>query len=124
MTEKQNEKFTYHDAFDLSRMIRRRRGGWNQEGVMKFLMQAAERGASLTQLMAAAEKTWNNAKAKTPAALLWDEHWEEPKTSQAAGNIMAPRLCVECTPARKHPVTEMTKMGHGYVCNNHTEENK
>lgn len=124
MTDKQNEKFDYHDAYDLTRMIRRRRPQWNENGVLKFLEQAAESGASLTQMMAAAEKTWENKKATTPAALLWPEHWEAAKTSQAAGNIMAPRLCVECTPARKHPVNEMTKMGHGYVCNNHTEENK
>jgi len=42
--------------------------------------------------------------------------------SKAAGNINAPRLCVECTPARKHPVSEMTKQAHGYVCGNHQEE--
>ena len=43
--------------------------------------------------------------------------------SKAAGNINAPRLCVECTPARKHPVEQMTKMPHGYVCGEH-QENK
>jgi hypothetical protein len=72
--------------------------------------------------MAAAEKTWNNQKATTPAAILWDEHWSADKTSQTAGNLMAPRLCVECT--AKRPVTEMTKHAHGWVCNTHTEESK
>jgi hypothetical protein len=120
MTENQQEKFDYHDAYDLSRMIRRRRPAWNENGIRGFLQKAAQRGASLTQVMAAAEKTWNNPKAKTPAALLWEENWlPDTKTSQTAGNIMAPRLCVECT--AKKPVTEMTKHSHGWVCNNHEE---
>jgi len=117
------EKFDEEDAKNLYWIIQRRRPGWHWKGIMHSLQQAASRGASLTQVMAAAEKTWNNKKATTPAAILWDEHWEAAKT-QAAGNIMAPRLCVECTPARKHPVTEMTKQGHGWVCNNHTEDGK
>jgi hypothetical protein len=120
MTENQNEKFGEYDAENITNIIRRRQPHWNHKGIMGFLQQASQSGASLTQVMAAAEKTWNNAKAKTPAALLWPEHWTADKTSQAAGNIMAPRLCVECT--AKRPVTEMTKHPHGWVCNTHEEE--
>ena len=47
--------------------------------------------------------------------------WHQAK---AAGSINAPRLCVECTPARKHPVQDMTKMPHGYVCGDHQEDTK
>lgn len=118
------QKFDEEDAKNLYWIIQRRRPNWHWKGIMHSLQQAASRGASLTQVMSAAEKTWNNTKATTPAAILWDEHWESAKGSQTAGNIMAPRLCVECTPARKHPVNEMTKMPHGYVCGGHNEENK
>ena len=111
-------KFDEHDATDLSRIIRRRRPHWNHNGIMGFLQQAALRGASLTQVMAAAEKTWTNQKATTPAAILWPEHWSD--TTQPANNLMAPRLCVECT--AKRPVTQMTKQAHGWVCNEHQEE--
>jgi len=124
MTEKQHEKYTDEDAVSIYWIIHRRRPNWHWRGIMDALMTAASRGASLTQVMAAAEKTWNNEKAKTPAAILWDEHWAADKTSQAAGNLMAPRLCVECSPARKFPVTEMTKQAHGYVCGGHGEDGK
>jgi hypothetical protein len=118
-----SQKFDEHDANDLSRIIRRRRPHWNHNGIMGFLQQAALRGASLAQVMSAAEKTWNNQKATTPAAIMWPEHWTtESKTSQTAGNIMAPRLCVECTPARKYPQNQMTKQPHGWVCNQHDEK--
>jgi hypothetical protein len=113
------EKFDYHDAYDLTRMIRRRRPAWNEKGVLNSLQQAASRGASLTQVMAAAEKTWNNQKATTPAAILWPEHWEVVK-SKTAGNLMGDQLCIECV--TKKPVTEMTKHAHGWVCNTHGEE--
>lgn len=113
------EKFDEEDAKNLYFIIQRRRPNWHWKGIMHSLQQAASRGASLTQVMSAAEKTWNNQKATTPAAILWEEHWASDK-AQAAGNLMAPRLCVEC--ATKHLVTEMTKHAHGWVCNQHEEE--
>lgn len=115
------EKFDEEDAKNLYFIIQRRRPNWHWKGIMHSLQQAASRGASLTQVMSAAEKTWNNQKATTPAAILWPEHWEIAK-SKTAGNIMGQMLCVECTPARKHPVAEMTKQAHGYVCNQHEED--
>jgi hypothetical protein len=114
------EKFDHEDAKNIYFIIQRRRPNWHWKGIMHSLEAAAKRGASLTQVMAAAEKTWNNQKATTPAAILWDEHWTADKGSQTAGNLMAPRLCVECT--AKRPVTEMTKHPHGWVCNTHEEE--
>jgi len=117
------EKFDHEDAKNIYFIIQRRRPQWHWKGIMHSLEAAAKRGASLTQVMAAAEKTWNNSKATTPAALLWEENWlPDTKTSQTAGNIMAPRLCVECT--AKRPVTEMTKHSHGWVCNEHEEDGK
>ena len=104
-------KFDEHDASDLSRISRRRRPGWNHNGIMGQLQQAAERGASLTQVTAAAERTWMNDKAKTPAALLWPEHWEETKGK--ALNMSGERLCSGCDPARKHPVSEMVRSTSG-----------
>lgn len=112
-------KFDEHDATDITRIIRRRRPHWNHNGIMGFLQQAAQRGASLTQVMAAAEKTWNNQKATTPAAIMWPEHWE-PDKPRTAGNLMGHMLCVECT--TKHPTTQMTKQPHGWVCNEHQED--
>jgi len=116
-------QFDEHDAHDLTNMIRRRRPQWSTQGIMRQLQQAAERNATISQATSAAEKTWNNPKANTPAALNWPEHWAADTKTKAAGNINAPRLCVECTPARKFPVSEMTKQDHGYVCGNH-QENK
>jgi len=117
-------QFDEHDAADLTNMIRRRRPQWSTQGIMRQLQQAAERNATISQATSAAEKTWNNPKANTPAALNWPEHWQSDTKTKAAGNINAPRLCVECTPARKHPVEQMTKQAHGYVCGEHQEENK
>jgi len=116
------QKFDEEDAKNLYWIIQRRRPGWHWKGIMHSLQQAASRGASLTQVMAAAEKTWNNQKATTPAALLWEENWIPDTKSKTAGNLMGQMLCVECTPARKHPVAEMTKHAHGWVCNEHQEE--
>lgn len=108
-------KFDEHDASDLSRIIRRRRPGWNHNGIMGQLQQAAERGASLGQVTAAAERTWMNPKAKTPAALLWPEHWEEAKGK--ALNMSGERLCAGCNPARKHPIQDMTEVTSGvWMC--------
>ena len=115
-------QFDEHDAHDLTNMIRRRRPQWSTQGIMRQLQQAAERNATISQATAAAEKTWNNPKANTPAALNWPEHWTPDTKTKAAGNINAPRLCVECTPARKHPVEQMTKQAHGYVCGEHQED--
>jgi hypothetical protein len=108
-------KFTYEDAYDLSRMIRRRRPDWNQKAIMNRLQTLAEGGASLTQATAAAEKTWNNPKARTPDALLWPEHWQQDK--QAAVGLE--RLCIECT--KKHPIGEMTNFGGTWKCRTCTE---
>lgn len=104
-------KFDEHDAMDLSRMIRRRRSDWTQQGIMKQLQVAAEAGASLGQVTSAAEKTWNNPKAKTPAALNWPEHWTD--TKEKALNMSGERLCSGCQPARKHPVSEMVRSSSG-----------
>jgi hypothetical protein len=71
VSKKMAYKFDEHDAMDLSRMIRRRRSDWTQQGIMKQLQVAAEAGASLGQVTSAAERTWMNPKAKTPAALNW-----------------------------------------------------
>lgn len=79
---------------------------------------AARAGASLGQVMAAAEKAMNNPKQLTPAAIMFPENWEDTK-AKSAGNIAAPRLCVECT--TKRDINEMTKHAHGWVCNNHEE---
>jgi hypothetical protein len=114
------EKFDEEDAKNLYWIIQRRRPQWHWKGIMHSLQQAASRGASLTQVMAAAEKTWNNQKATTPAAILWPEHWSEVKGSKTAGSIMDPQLCIECL--TRHDVTEMTKHAHGWVCNSHQED--
>jgi len=111
-------KFSREDAADLINMIRRRRPEWTEKGILSQLQTAAEHGASLGQVTTAAEKTWNNPKAKTPAALLWAEHWEV--TTTKAVNLTGARYCVECNPARKHPIADMTQVGPGqWICDGH-----
>lgn len=106
-------KYDEHDAADLSRIIRRRRPQWNHNGIMKQLQIAAETGASLGQVTAAAEKTWMNPKAQTPAALNWPEHWESDPKSKA---IHGDRLCAYCEPPRRHPITVMTNHDGIWMC--------
>jgi len=107
-------KFDEHDATDLSRMIRRRRPDWTHQGIMKSLQQAAEAGASLGQVTMAAEKSTQNKKALTPAAIMWAEHWT---ADVKAVNMTGTRLCAQCDPARKHPVAEMTEITKGvWLC--------
>lgn len=105
----------------LTQIIRLHRPRWAAKAIMAELQIAALTGATLGQVTAAAERAWKNDKNIAPPSINFPENWEEPK--KTAGNMMAPRLCVECTPARKHPVSEMTKMAHGYVCGAHQEGN-
>lgn len=111
-------KFDEHDAADMSRMIRRRRPTWDYRAIMTNLQRAAQAGASLGQVMAAAEKAMNNPKQLTPAAIMFPENWDEPK-GKTASNIAAPRLCAEC--ATRYPADQVTRhpSGHGYICTNH-----
>ena len=107
-------KFDEHDATDLSRMIRRRRPEWTHQGIMKSLQQAAEAGATLGQATTAAEKSTQNKKALTPAAIMWAEHWAAEAKSV---NMTGTRLCSQCDPARKHPVADMTELARGvWIC--------
>ncbi|MGO4583609.1 hypothetical protein AB4Z38_06940 [Arthrobacter sp. 2RAF6] len=107
-------KFDEHDATDLSRMIRRRRPEWTHQGIMKSLQQAAEAGATLGQVTTAAEKSTQNKKALTPAAIMWPEHWT---TEAKTPNMTGTRLCAQCDPARKHAVTDMTEVARGvWIC--------
>jgi len=112
--------FDIPEAHLLTQIIQLHRPRWAAKAIMAELQIAALTGATLGQVTAAAERAMKNPKNIAPPSINFPENWEEPKT-KAAGNIMAPRLCVEC--ATKHPVTEMTKHPHGYVCNNH-QENK
>lgn len=81
---------------------------------MKSLQQAAEAGASLGQVTMAAEKSTQNKKALTPAAIMWAEHWA---AEAKAPNMTGVRLCAQCDPARKHPVSEMTEITKGvWLC--------
>lgn len=113
-------KFDIPDAQDMSSIIRRRRPRWAHTAIMEQMKLAALAGASLGQVMAAAEKAMNNPKQLTPAAIMFPENWEE--TKKTAGNIAGPRLCAEC--ARRFPADQVSRhpSGHGYICNNHQEE--
>jgi len=113
--------FDIPEAQLLTEIIRIHRPKWAAKAIMRQLQVAALTGATLGQATAAAERAMKNPKYTAPDSINFAENWEEPKT-KAAGNLMAPRLCVECTPARKHPVSEMTKQAHGYVCGEHQEE--
>jgi len=110
--------FDIPEAHLLTQIIQLHRPRWAAKAIMAEFQIAALTGATLGQVTAAAERAMKNQKNIAPPSINFPENWEEPKT-KAAGNIMAPRLCVEC--ATKHPVTEMTKHPHGYVCNNHQE---
>jgi hypothetical protein len=112
MTENPPRNFTFQDAYDISRMVKRRRPGWNQEAIIERLQKLADAGASLVQVTAAAEKTWNNPKASTPAALLWDEHLK-PDERKPAG-ILTKRMCMECTV--KVPLDQITRFGGIWKC--------
>lgn len=111
-------KFDEHDAVDMSRMIRRRRPNWAYKAIMSNLQRAALAGASIGQVMAAAEKAMNNPKHLTPDAINFPENWVQAG-SKTAGNIAADRLCAECT--TKFPADQVSRhpSGSGYICNNH-----
>lgn len=115
-----NLKFDIPDAQDMSSIIRRRRPRWAHTAIMEQLKHAALAGASLGQVMAAAEKAMNNPKAATPKAIMFPENWEESKT-KSTGNLAGPRLCSEC--ATRFPADQVSKhpSGHGYICGNHEE---
>lgn len=111
--------FDIPEAELLTQIIRLHRPRWSGKAVMTELQIAALAGATLGQVTSAAEKAMKNPKNLLPPSINFPENWEESK-NKSAGNIMAPRLCVEC--ATKHPVTEMTKQPHGWICNTHQEE--
>jgi len=114
-------QFDEHDAHDLTNMIRRRRPQWSTQGIMRQLQQAAERNATISQATSAAEKTWSNPKANTPAALMWSEHWEEPTGKRSA--VTGERLCTHCDPPRRHPMDNMSKESGSWKCLECTESN-
>jgi len=113
-------KFNEYDAVDLSSIIRRYRPRWAHSAIMTQLGIAAKSGASLGQVMAAAEKAMNNEKQLTPAAIMFPENWEQSNT-KSAGNIAAPRVCMECT--QRFPADQVTRhpSGHGFICGGHEE---
>lgn len=107
--------FEPEDGQDLSSIIRRRRPRWAHSAIMEQLGIAAKAGASLSQVMAAAEKAMNNQKHMTPAAIMFPENWEQTNT-KTAGNIAAPRVCMECT--QRFPADQVSRhpSGHGFIC--------
>ena len=107
------------EATLLIQIIQLHRPRWAAAAIMKELQIAALAGATLGQVTSAAEKAMKNPKNLLPPSINFPENWETEKP-RTAGNLMAPRLCVEC--ATKRPVTEMTKHAHGWVCNQHEEE--
>lgn len=112
--------FNEYDAPHLIKLIQRRRPTWNPIGIGEALRKAAERDWTLGQITSAAENAaLDKEGAKTPEAMLFDKYQQAATKAKIIAEKM---LCVECTPARKHPVNEMTKMGHGYVCGGHGEE--
>lgn len=115
-----NLKFDIPDGQDLTNIIRRRRPRWADSAIMAQLGIAAKSGATLGQVMAAAEKAMNDEKYITPAAIMFPENWEESK-AKSAGNLAGPRVCMECT--QRFPADQVTKhpSGHGYICGGHEE---
>jgi hypothetical protein len=111
--------FNTPEAEYLIKIIQIHRPRWARTAIMAELQIAALAGATLGQVTTAAEKAMKNPKNIAPPSINFPENWENEKP-KTAGNLMAPRLCVECT--AKKPVTEMTKHAHGWVCNTHTEE--
>lgn len=109
--------FNEHDAHDLINLIKRRRPNWNDKAIGEVLRKASESDLTLGQITTAAENAANDKTAKTPEAILFDKYRQSTaKNKTITGNM----LCVEC--ATKHPVTEMTKLPHGWVCNQHQED--
>lgn len=112
--------FNEYDAPHLIKLIQRRRPTWNPTGIGEVLRKAAERDMTLGQITTAAENAaLDKEGAKTPEAILFDKYQQATSKAKIIAENM---LCVECTPARKHPVAEMTKHSHGWVCNSHQEE--
>lgn len=99
----------------IAALIRRRRPRWAHNAIMDQLGIAARAGASLGQVMAAAEKAMNNPKQLTPAAIMFPENWEQT-TTKSAGNIAGDKLCIECT--TKYPASQVKRhpTGSGYIC--------
>jgi hypothetical protein len=112
--------FNRHDMPDLCAIIQRRRPRWDYGAIVAELKIAALRMATLGQVMSAAEKAMNNPKCLTPKAINFPENWEQTQ-AKTAGNIAAPRVCMECT--QRFPADQVTKhpSGHGFICGNHEE---
>lgn len=66
-------------------------------------------GASLGQVTAAADLATMNPNAKTPAAILWDEHMNPPRSTTY--RVSTERVCGECT--RRRPIEAMTRSLQG-----------
>lgn len=114
-------QFGREESKAISAVVRAFRPEWEHPGVMHWLQALALEGLDVRTVAKAAIRAAQDPTTTTPKAITWTKYRADPVAATGPKDP-GQRICVECTPPRRHNTDTMTKTEHGWTCQQCTEE--